>query len=246
MNIHFRVTNYCNLQCKECWGIRERNITHMHPDTFVKALECIAPFNMEDKINITGGEPTVSPYFKDIIRIAQQLDVFKTVSTNAYKISSDLVDELLKFERLQLPLDGSTSLKFNGFRRDATDYLSKITYTVNALKQKKYDGIIKFGTVIVENNLMDIENIYDKIKSYNLKKVEWRLYPLLKKGEKYRCIVPNDKLLQVKRKCEESKIRFSAFTPENRNEKYLFINPSGSISTVVNNEEIILGHIKGK
>ena len=52
MNIHFRITNQCNLHCKECWGPDKKVITHMKPDIVIKALEYLAPIENNDKINI--------------------------------------------------------------------------------------------------------------------------------------------------------------------------------------------------
>lgn len=244
MNIHFRITNYCNLQCKDCWGFGGKNTMHMTPAILTKALDYFSPIDVNDKINITGGEPTVNPYFEDMIEILQHVSAFKTLSTNAYDIIPTSIESLLKMNRIQLPMDGSNSSRFNVFRCDTFEYSSKITQVINKLKINEYNGIVKFGSVIVDNDLSDLVNICSKIKNYCLNKVEWRLYPLWKRNEKYSKIIASNELFRMlKEDCAQNSIQFSVFTPENRNEKYIFVNPDGTLSTIKNNYELAIGHL---
>lgn len=243
MNIHFRITNHCNLHCKNCWGPDKKDTVHMEPTMVIKALKYLPPIESDDRINITGGEPTTNPYFDDIIKILLQVPAFKTISTNSYDFKAEYIEYMLKLDRIQLPLDGSDNLKFSKFRCNAIDYIPKVTHIVKLLKEADYNGIIKFGSVVVDNDLSDIKNIYKRINSFCLKKVEWRIYPLLKRNGQFICIKMNDMLMQVKNDCERNGIHFSIFTPLNRTGKYIFINPNGILSTINNNSEIIIGRL---
>ena len=215
----------------------------MKPDIVIKALEYLAPIENNDKINITGGEPTLNPYFADILEIMLQESAFKTISTNLYDCGAQHIEQMLKMDRIQLPLDGSDDLKFRNFRCNTNNYLSKITHFVNFLKKNRYEGITKFGSVIVNSDFSDIRNICKLIKSFCMEKVEWRIYPLFKKDEQFVSIKMNSTLKLVKNECEENGINFSFFTPSNRSDKYIFINPNGSLSTIKNNSEITIGRL---
>lgn len=243
MNIHFRITNHCNLHCRGCWGPDRKITAHMKPDMVIKALQYLAPIENHDKINITGGEPTMNPYFADIIDILLQVPAFKTISTNLYDCKAQHIEHMLKLDRIQLPLDGSDDLRFSKFRCNTNNYLPKVTHFIYLLKNLNYNGITKFGTVIVDDDLSDIRNIYKIIRSFCLEKMEWRIYPLFKKNGQYIYIRMDKMLMKVKNECEENGIHFSLFTPFNRSDKYIFVNPNGSLSTIKNNVEITIGQL---
>ena len=62
-----------------------------------------------DKINITGGEPTLNPYFADILEIMLQESAFKTISTNLYDCGAQHIEQMLKIHQFAIMCAPTTS-----------------------------------------------------------------------------------------------------------------------------------------
>jgi molybdenum cofactor biosynthesis enzyme MoaA len=211
-------------------------------DTVKKAVLAFEPFDKNDKINITGGEPTLHPFFGDIVDILLKTDAMITFSTNAYNVGKHLINYLLNVHRIQLPLDGSNLEKISKFRCNAKGHLDKIEQFIFSLKDARYEGMIKFGTVLMDDNVSDLNFVFSKIVSFQLRKVEWCLYPFVAKNGSYNNI-SEAVILLLKEKCAMSNIILNSFKYSDRNGKYLFINPCGNISTITNDVEVFLPNI---
>ncbi len=38
MNLHFRITDYCNIKCLNCWSLSNNNSLHMNPELVKKYI----------------------------------------------------------------------------------------------------------------------------------------------------------------------------------------------------------------
>lgn len=93
------VTSACNLDCPICYTInKNEGAYHMPLDEFAAILEAIRRNDPELKIiNFTGGEPTLHPRFRDIIRMCHEAGIHRiTVSTHGLTFLNDeaLLEEL--------------------------------------------------------------------------------------------------------------------------------------------------------
>jgi Predicted Fe-S oxidoreductases len=245
MNIHFRITDYCNMNCLNCWSLVINNSVHMTPDIVLKNILEFGPFSKQDKINICGGEPSLNPYCKEIINILLETSAKITFCTNAYNFKTDLIDTLLNVDRIQVPLEGAESMKFSKFRCGTQNYLDKILQFISLLKMMDYKGVVKFGTVLMSNNVSEFDNMLKIILNYGLEKVEWCVYPFISKDGTY-TFIENRELLSIEEECISKNIFFKVFNPVDRNNKYTFINPNGTVSTIKDNVEIIIKKIGGE
>lgn len=89
------IVNYCNLKCKYCFAddmIRE-NTTSMPIEDFRKILSFIAR-TPKNHVGIIGGEPTLHPHFKEILKevnkYCKELNTSATLFTNGIELDKYL------------------------------------------------------------------------------------------------------------------------------------------------------------
>lgn len=91
------ITDHCNLDCPICL-VRNSARRHLTRKDVAGALDkLIATEGQIDVLNLSGGEPTVNPYFRDIIEecVARKEILRVSVSTNGLVLARD--PELLQF-----------------------------------------------------------------------------------------------------------------------------------------------------
>jgi tetraether lipid synthase len=112
------ITERCDLDCPICLvggGSGRAAPKDLSPAEFERILEgLIRSEGTLDLINLSGGEPTTHPRFRDIVALCERPEILRaTVSTNGIRLADD--DDLLDF------LVGRgilISLQFDGFSRD--------------------------------------------------------------------------------------------------------------------------------
>ncbi|MBF0407949.1 MAG: radical SAM protein [Candidatus Riflebacteria bacterium] len=153
------ITDHCDLACPVCIVKNHQN-WHMTIDEFRKILDrLIETEGSIDVLNLSGGEPTLHPQFRELVdEILKHREILRaSVSTNGLKLSQD--PELLKFlaERnvvISLQYDGSDSFSTQRLRGSDTtasksrliDQISEIdapcslTYTLTPGVNEKFLG----------------------------------------------------------------------------------------------------------
>ncbi len=90
-NVRFYVTEACNAKCPNCFNKENRQETYMEVERYKILCEFFSR-NGGKQIKIMGGEPTIHPYFGEIMNIAQSYFPVVSLFTNA------LSPNLLKFK----------------------------------------------------------------------------------------------------------------------------------------------------
>ena len=75
------ITNYCNLKCPYCFAndmINEQK-KNIELNNYIKLLHYLTEYNNIKEIGIIGGEPTLHPFFKEILII-----IIKTLYAGFY------------------------------------------------------------------------------------------------------------------------------------------------------------------
>lgn len=104
------ITGCCNMKCKHCRAVNEKNI--FMPINKIKLILDFVVANMNDLFNLTisGGEPLLHPEFIEIMRLVRQYP-FKeiVITTNGSLITESLLEKLDEMEfsdlTLQISLD---------------------------------------------------------------------------------------------------------------------------------------------
>lgn len=132
MNI--AIVNYCNLKCKYCFAddmIHEETQT-MSMEDFKKILQ-FAARTPKNHIGIIGGEPTLHPQFKDILkevnRYCREVNTDATLFTNGIQL-----DEFLPYigDRIGLLINCNTpqyqSAELFAKQRKTLDHLNELSW----------------------------------------------------------------------------------------------------------------------
>jgi len=103
-----KINNSCNLRCRYCWVHSPGNPAHLEPARQVSWEEflSVAHDSVElkvDEFEITGGEPTMHPLFRDMMRHLEQQPIKVKVFTNA-TFPLDYCEDVLKADHIIVDL----------------------------------------------------------------------------------------------------------------------------------------------
>lgn len=172
MDNHFafqwHITDLCNLRCRHCYQERfdaERDIPIAEWDAIIHDI--IDTLQAQDysgvNINLTGGEPLISPLLYPILTILEREDFVKEVSiiTNGLKLNeqSDRLSPYGKLAELRVSLEGGTpqtndAIRGEGNFKRVLDNLQSqpffitLMFTLSQHNYHELDEMIKLATNI--------------------------------------------------------------------------------------------------
>lgn len=168
----WNLTSKCNQKCKFCFRKKSTDISLEKNKKIVDKLS-----NLKIKtLSISGGEALLYNdifYLLDYIKI--KLPKTKLIlNTNCQGIKDNILNVIIsKFDALTLPIESVDSLYNSEVGRG-----SKHIENVLRLLEFCNDKIeIKINTVIMKDNINQIEKIYNLIKKYNIKR--WKIFRFL-------------------------------------------------------------------
>lgn len=131
----FELTNTCNLNCIMCG----RNAADFHPTVFqMDWFRYFEPlFDTVEEVTLMGwGEPTVHPYFSEMLRILNQHTVRKYFCTNGMRLE-ELTPAIFEnhVDLIGVSVDGATTETNDRIRRGSD--LLKITHSLEQIEQYK-------------------------------------------------------------------------------------------------------------
>lgn len=142
---YFNITYSCDSNCIFCAadvGIRNRNEFTITPDSFEKRL-LESNVKAGDRIIINGGEPTLSPYFWEILEICAKFSCTIDLFTNGHIFSCK--DSVKKIANYSLTV---VRIPIFGFE-DRHDYLTG----VKGNYQKVIDALDNFSEVVGDSHI---------------------------------------------------------------------------------------------
>jgi organic radical activating enzyme len=155
-HIHLKITDNCNAKCDFC--IEKDSNTKNDKFNFLLntelLLEQLQAQNVLNTISITGGEPTVSPYFNDALNILSKYSAFITVNTNGRNI--------VKYDN---PPEWFNISKHDF---DDSDIFQLPNLTIADLRKIKIlnESKIRLQTVLLPNHLDSVDKILKFIYCY--------------------------------------------------------------------------------
>jgi len=162
------LTTSCNLRCKMC------PVIYMERNSFTREQA----FNIADfadrrgfrKIILTGGEPTLLPYFWDLLERLAQTSAEIQVLTNAYRLSPENIAAFARCPRLiiNISIDGI------GPVHDAIRAPGTFERTESAIRDLIEAGCrVAVNTTVQRSNCTTLMDIYDYFKDFRL---EWHAF----------------------------------------------------------------------
>lgn len=246
MIIDYRITPLCNLNCPFCFGTKIKNKIDLK--TVFGFFEQMKRYGL-DKVVITGGEPTISPDFTDIVEELKKIGLKLYLSTNGYFFNNAIWDKkfiLDNFECIALPIEAEDRGIHNLMRTAKIDHYENVKSALKYIRQNS-NAQIKLETVVTQINYNYVKHLLDTLE---VLPDRWKLYQLCKsetnklfyhknRVDDYAFKILYDK---VQEKYKDTGINISALYERYRNRKHLFLEPDGTLMIIADNKEIAIGN----
>jgi len=178
IDLFWETTLTCNAKCKHCGSSAEgrKYEGELTTDEIKNAFKQIAEDYNANKIliNVTGGEPLVRKDLFEVMEYAtNELHFHWGMTTNGILLNDENIKKLKKsnMETVSISIDGlrDTHDKFRGVKGS----YDTIIENIKKLKQADFVKHIQVTTVFHKDNINEIEELYEVMKS--LKLDSWRL-----------------------------------------------------------------------
>lgn len=161
--ISFEITNRCNLHCIHCMNKSENDVNTDDglPWDSMYLLINEMKKNHVKEIYISGGEPTMYPYFENLVKETKRLGMDTLVATNAYQIEP-FINVLKNYvDVVFVSIDG-TPARHDFFRGQVGAYERSLR---NIKRLIELNIPIRISTVVSKNNYLDLEHIIQDVRS---------------------------------------------------------------------------------
>ncbi len=163
-DIAFLMTNLCNAKCVHCdiWknkGKDDSPTLEQYQSTLADIRRWLGPVH----VYFTGGEALLRPNTTDVLAHAASLGLYAEILTHGYW------DDQTRIEKLALSKPSRVTVSLDGIGeahtkvRGRENFFEKTTRTLETLKrlrvEKNLGYVIRLKTVIMEQNLHDVENV---------------------------------------------------------------------------------------
>lgn len=120
LSVNLDLTTACNYACDHCIDFGALNTGRAHDDDRLRqSLATLADRGLGSVILIGGGEPTVHPRFREIVRFIKELELDVAIVTNGSRNERilDVVDGFTERDWIRLSLDAGTDATFQAMHR---------------------------------------------------------------------------------------------------------------------------------
>jgi MoaA/NifB/PqqE/SkfB family radical SAM enzyme len=153
------ITNDCQFKCPYCIkGIPNvKRISHIKPEYIDKFFDICRKYDIYNendlRIYITGGEPTISPYFLDIIELCASCDFVRDINilTNGYNTDEIYIKANNICRRYNKMFVNNMTFHFNKLT-NLDNYIHKAQYLIN-------NGVILLLSIIIDIDYVSIDDI---------------------------------------------------------------------------------------
>ena len=166
----WNITHKCNSNCKHCF--REAGEKDLKLEENIKILHKLIELGVT-KITWSGGEPTGYEGIEKLLKIAKENGIYNKLVTNALNFIDDSSYEIIKYiDEVTFSID-TVDDELNSKIGRGENYFTHIKEVVRKLKENYPKCLLSVNTIIMKPNLNVIDNVYDEIKKFGLKK--WKL-----------------------------------------------------------------------
>lgn len=172
------VTGYCNFNCKWCFANAASNLNpiHMEKEKAESLIETLAA-NDVTQVTFSGGEPTLYPYLKDIIKKTRDHGMIAHMNTNGFLLSKEFARELKDAGLSQVQIN------IDSLDPDRHDYIrgkkGSFHRAIQALKNAREAGLTCVSqTVLTKENENEIIDIFRFARSMGIQRCRvWDMTP---------------------------------------------------------------------
>ncbi|MDO8622622.1 MAG: radical SAM protein [archaeon] len=183
---YINLTNKCNLRCKHCFGsYSDKCDKELSLPEWKKVVDYLVDNNIFF-INISGGEPTQSGYFKEFISYLNYKGLHFILTTNGIfsrEISKFIINNREYLIGVKISLDGPDEKSHCFIRRDSKGEYNKNIFktTLKNIFYLKKAGIpITISTILHKENIKKMNKFQKLIQKIN--PVSWFISPIVPLG----------------------------------------------------------------
>lgn len=227
----WHITDLCNLRCRHCYQDRFDRARDLPIEDWVKIIHnIISTLETEQysglSINITGGEPLISPLFYPIMDVLEDYDFVKEVNiiTNGLELGvhAKKLGEYKKYRHLKVSLEGALEETNDSIRGSGN--FQRVLKNMEALD---LEFLLMF--TLAKYNLAEIEEMHRLAEETGAKGLILERFVPLGAGGKIRdCVLDamdwEDVLIRVSHRAEcepETLIPYKAFLIDLQNDSLL-------------------------
>lgn len=192
-------TTSCNLQCPECPS-GQRNFSR---ETGMLNLENFKVFLNQLKrelIYLTlyfQGEPTLNKDFCKMVKMASELGIYTSTSTNAHFLNTEIADEIVKsgLDRLIISIDGATAQTYAEYRKGGN--FDKVTEgTKNILKvREKYKSAkpyVIWQFIVFKHNEHEVDAIKTMARDFKVDRLKIKTAQIYNLSNENEALLPEN------------------------------------------------------
>ena len=180
--VNYHLWKVCNMSCGFCFATFEDAPSlladkQLPKDDAIRVVDLLCQYGFS-KINFAGGEPTLCPWLRDLIRTAKSGGVVTSIVTNGSRITGDWLDSLngdLDIIALSIDSIDAGALQRIGRVVNGKAPMSSDDYQRIADEIKRRDIRLKVNTVVSSANCH--ENLSDVILSLGPER--WKIFQVL-------------------------------------------------------------------
>ena len=244
--LDFRITSVCNMNCSFCFGTKVNKRFN-----YGNLLSFFSFFKERGLryVVITGGEPTLSDDFPKVLFMLRKLGYKIALSTNGTFWNEERTQRIVldSCDWIALPIESTVEEEHNCMRQFSSNHQKLILSILPQIRQKAPNVKIKIGTVVNQKNILNVEGILGMLP---IEPDSWKLFQLSRTSynfdyyEKFKVEDGEFESLirRIKAKYRNSNTNIFYSYENERNGRYLFLEPNGDLMVINNNEEQIIGN----
>ena len=173
LEVEIFLTKHCNMNCVHCSVNAGKSSEKELPLEFWKNIFDQIEQSNVIKVTITGGEPTLFPYFWELIDYIKLKKIYKCLLTNALFLNDDSIITLRDANIvLGISLDGACEETHDSFRKTKGAFSRTIA---NLNKLNKFGKTFDILSVIHKKNLGQIEDLFLITRKYKARSLSFNV-----------------------------------------------------------------------
>lgn len=233
ITINWHIIETCNYSCTFCFAkyknshLNELHKTEKHIDILLgKVYDYFKKEYDHVRLNIAGGEPTLSKNLNYIIHKANRLGFEVSIITNGSKLTDDFIERSAKYISMFAisvdSINAYTNEKIGRISKEKTMEASELLSQIKNVRQINPNVKIKINTVVNKHNYHENLAVFiRKVDPY-----KWKVFQALSVNTN-EIFCSDDEYMEFVQKHEKSIVSMSKESGDDMRESYIMIDPYG-------------------
>ncbi|MGB3205998.1 MAG: viperin family antiviral radical SAM protein [Crinalium sp.] len=173
ISVNFHLWKPCNYHCKFCFATF-RDVQGYLSCSDAKRLLLLLREAGTEKINFAGGEPTLHPYFSELLSEARRLGFVTSIVSNGARIAELLEKDADNIDWVALSVDSASEVIQKSLGRGNGDHVERSIALFDELH--RYNIHVKLNTVVTSLNFQEDMSAFVR----RVRPERWKVFQVLK------------------------------------------------------------------